>query len=312
MWNHVLHAGYWIIPIIGMWLFLYCLNAVTWQIIIKGSGDCPISFLKLFKITISGFALNYATPVGLLGGEPYKILETSPYLGTERATSSVLLFAMMHIFAHFWYWLTAIFLYCLFFPFDMTMYIVIPLALVFCLGGIYLFTRGYKNGLAVKGIKLLSHIPGCKKWGIRMLETHGEQLSKIDSQIAGLHKQDRKSFYMSFLLEYLGRMCHSFEIFFMLMLTGIEGNPFQLFLYSIMILAFTSLFANLLFFIPLQIGGREGGFAMSVSHIVGAMLSSAEVVTIAIFISIICRVREIFWTIIGLILIKCGNKKLKA
>ena len=61
-----------------------------------------------------------------------------------------------------------------------------------------------------------------------------------------------------------------------------------------------SLFANLLFFLPLQLGGREGGFAMSVAQ----MGMTAD---IGMFVSIICRVRELFWTAIGLLLMKVGN-----
>ena len=72
------------------------------------------------------------------------------------------------------------------------------------------------------------------------------------------------------------------------------------FVYAFLILSFTSLFANLLFFLPLQLGGREGGFAMSVAQ----MGMTAD---IGMFISIICRVRELFWTAIGLLLMKVGN-----
>ena len=69
------------------------------------------------------------------------------------------------------------------------------------------------------------------------------------------------------------------------------------FLQSFLILCFTSLFANLLGFLPLQLGGREGGFALSVSAL--GMTSA-----LGLFISIICRVRELFWAVIGLILMR--------
>ena len=60
LWADICHAGYWLFAIFGLWIFLYIMNACTWRIIIKGSGDCPIPFWKILKLTITGFALNYA------------------------------------------------------------------------------------------------------------------------------------------------------------------------------------------------------------------------------------------------------------
>ncbi len=86
LWQQIRHAGYWLVVIIVMWLGLYCMNALTWRTIIRGSGPCPVPFLRLLKVTISGFALNYAKPVGLLGGEHYKIMEMRQSIGVQRAS----------------------------------------------------------------------------------------------------------------------------------------------------------------------------------------------------------------------------------
>ena len=305
LWADICHAGYWLIAILGLWIFLYIMNACTWRIIIRGSGDCPIPFWKILKLTITGFALNYATPAGLMGGEPYKIMELKPYIGTQRATSSVLLFAMMHIFAHFWFWTSSIAVYLMLaslgiLPMNAGMGIVLLFMLCFCSGGIYLFIRGYKNGMVVKLIRLVGHIPGCKNWARRFRENHQEDLQKIDQQISELQSQNQRSFYTSFALEYVGRVLQSLEIYFMLLLFDAGTGGGLTFVFAFLILSFTSLFANLLFFLPLQLGGREGGFAMSVAQ----MGMTAD---IGMFISIICRVRELFWTAIGLLLMKIGN-----
>jgi hypothetical protein len=171
----------------------------------------------------------------------------------------------------------------------------------FCGAGIYLFMRGYKNGMVVKLIRFISHIPGCKKWGRQFAESHQEDLLKIDRQISQLQSQNQRSFFGSFALEFIGRILQSLEIYFMLLLFEAGTGGGLTFVYAFLILSFTSLFANLLFFLPLQLGGREGGFAMSVAQ----MGMTAD---IGLFVSIICRVRELFWTAIGLLLMKVGNK----
>ena len=85
------------------------------------------------------------------------------------------------------------------------------------------------------------------------------------------------------------------QIFLILLVFGKEANLLT-FAHSFLILSFTSLFANLLFVFPLQLGGREGGFVLSTAQ----MGMTTEV---GIFISIVCRVRELFWAAIGMIFI---------
>lgn len=313
LWQHLCHAGYWLIPIIGIWIVVYGINAWAWMCVIKGNADPDekVSFLRIFKLTITGYALNYATPVGGLGGEPYRIVELTRHMSKEHATSSVILYAMMHMFAHFWLWFSSVFLYLGLaaigdLPCSTPIAITMGVIIVFCFAGFYVFSRGYKNGLVVTVIRWVGKIPGLKGWSTRFQEKHAETLANIDKQISALHQQDKKAFYSSLLLEYLSRIVQALEIFFMLLLFGIDcGGGFEgyllTFLHSVLILAFTTLFANMIGFLPMQLGVQEGGFVLSIAAL---GLSAA----LGIFVSIICRVREILWIFIGILLMRVDNK----
>ena len=322
LWQHLCKAGYWLIPILGIWFLVYGLNAWAWQSIINYNTEentQKVSFWRIYRLTITGYALNYATPVGGLGGEPYRIMELSKNIGNERATSSVILYAMMHFFAHFWLWFTSIFLYLAlavidYVPLTPAIGACMAAAIVFCLLAFYVFSKGYKNGLVVKLIRWIGKIPGLKGWSVRFQEKHAETLRNIDAQIASLHKQDKRAFYSSLLLEYASRIVQALEILFMLLLFGIDcGGGFQglffTFLYSVLILSFTTLFANLIGFLPMQLGVQEGGFMLSIALIgmstkLGSNVDSAA---LGIFVSIICRVREILWIFAGILLMKIDD-----
>ena len=300
----VSRAGYWFVAVVLLWAFLYVFNTAAWWVIIRSQpankDHKRVNFFWLYKITVSGFALNYATPGGLMGGEPYRIMSLSPKIGTERATSSVLLYVMTHIFSHFWFWLLSCILYIITQPMDIGMGVLITCIAAFCLTAIWFFLKGYKRGIAVSGMRLLSHIPLVKRWAKRFFESHAEQLATIDSQIAALHGQNPRTFFGAVFLELSCRVVSALEIFFILLVIMPTANYLQ----CILILAFTSLFANMLFFIPLQLGGREGGFLLSAK---GLSIGARE----GIFVALLVRLRELIWTAIGLLLIKLEKSPVK-
>ena len=304
-WQKIQHAGYWFFAVVILWAFLYLFNTTAWYTIIRSQTQDveerkKVSFLWLYKVTVSGFALNYATPGGLMGGEPYRIMELTPKIGAERATSSVVLYAMTHIFSHFWFWLISIFLYILTQSVNLLMGIMLAVIFIFCTSAIWFFLTGYKKGLAVRMMNLVRHIPVVKRWAEPFVANHKEELDRIDTQIASLHNQNPRTFITVVLLELSCRICSALEIFFILLVLFPSVNYFD----CILTLAFTSLFANMLFFIPLQLGGREGGFLMSVKGL-GLSLKAG------IFVALLVRIRELIWTAIGLLLIKLDRKKNK-
>ena len=291
VWAGIQHAGYWFFNAVMLWFFLYFFNTASWYLIINTIGNdqgvcrrCKVGFMWLYKITVSAFALNYATPGGLMGGEPYRIMSLSPKIGTKRASSSVILFVMTHIYSHFWFWLLSVPLYILTQKMTPLTYILLPIIAAVALLAIWFFQRGYRKGIAVTGMNILSHFPMVKRWAQPFVERNKEKLAEVDAQIAALHNQNPRTFTAAVILEFLCRFFSTFEIYFILLVIMPEVTIPQ----CVLIYAFTTLFANILFFMPLQLGGREGGFLMSTEGL--SMTAQA-----GIFVALLVRVRELIW-----------------
>lgn len=331
-WSETLGAlsqtGYWFLAVLGLWLFLYMFNTFTWMIIIrflckknaqesedtqavnlktdhvetealyrsreKGYGS--ISLLWLYKVTVSAFSLNYATPGGLMGGEPYRIMSLTPYVGVERATSSVILFVMTHIYSHFWFWALSVLLFLSTESLTPLYSVLLVSVGLFCSLGFLFFRWGYRKGLAMTGLTILTKVWGVRKWAVRFIDDNRQRIEGIDSQISSLRTESPRTFYVAVLSELLCRVLSAWEVMFVFLAIG-QDVPYS---QCVLIIAFTTLFANLLFFMPLQLGGREGGFLMSVTSLSLPM-------SCAIVVALVVRLREIIYTAIGLLLIKIGG-----
>ncbi len=299
-WANIRRAGYWFPAVLLLWGPIYMLNTLSWRAIINDGTARKVSFWRVYKYTVTGFALNYVTPVGLLGGEPYRIMELTPYVGAAKATSSVILYAMMHIFSHFCFWAFSILLYLVLYGAGMStpMAVLMAVFTAFCALGVYFFMKGYRNGLAMKLLRFFAHLPGLRGRLNGFIERNTEVIERVDSQIAELHRQRRSTFYLSLFLEFLARVVGCLEIQFILYILTDHVSFFD----CVLIQAFTSLFSNLFFFVPMSMGAREGGFALAVG---GLSLSGAY----GVYTSLITRLRELVWIAIGLALMRVGNRK---
>lgn len=292
-------TGLWFIPIIGLWVIVYLINTLSFNIIIQdGSPEAKkVGFFRLFKLVISGFAINYITPFGLMGGEPYKIIELQHTLGVQKATSSVLLSTMMHFVSHFIFWMVSIPLLLFLVP---VLSDVVELGMILSSGTSFLLLlwafRIYTRGGVNRAIVLGSRLPFIGKSLRAYRNQNQEKIDQMDTLIAGLYKNRKKDFITSLLLELFSRFFLCIEV--LLMMQAI-GNPIT-FGQSVLIESIQSLVGNLLFFMPMQMGSREGGIV-----IVFGILSLP--LSYGVFVSLCKRIRELFWILVGIVLIKINR-----
>lgn len=286
----IARTGWWLLPIALSYLPVYALNARSLQLIL---ADEPrqLPYRRLLAITVSGFALNYLTPILSLGGEPYRAAAIAPWVGSGKAAGAVIVFTILHALANLLFWLSAIAAALLILrPALPATLVLLALGALIAAFAAFLFERLRKGGV-VSFLALLRHVPLLRRVAGR-LAARGEALAAIDLQITGFYRRDRRRFVHVLALEYLARLTTSLEYWFIFLSLGLPLGPGYAFLIS----AAYSLIRNLLFFIPFELGSREGGLYALLQLVAGAGGSG-------IAAGIITRVRELAWIAVGLLLL---------
>lgn len=300
IWQNIKDTGWWFFAIIGVWTIVYTFNGLAFHVILRGvNGNDKVSLLRKIKLMISGFAINSMTPIGLLGGEPYKIIELKEDLGIDQATSGILLSTMMHFLAHFIFWMVSVPIFIFVVP-------VIPFGIKIVLWGVVLggllltywaFTV-FRKGLIHQALAVAAQIPFVKNKVREYRVVHGERIEIMDSLMAELFANRKKDFFLALSFEVVARFLSSIEIMFMAIPIGLHLSFFE----CVIVAAFSSLFANILFFSPMQLGTREGGFGIAFSMLTIPL-------GVGVYVGLITRIRELFWIMIGVILMRIKPAK---
>ena len=257
-----------------VWGLGYLLNAASFRQVLRGicqSAQDPAlhapAYSEVLRVTISGYALNYITPFGLLGGEPYRVLALKPALGTERATQGVVLYSMMHIASHFCFWLLSA-VVALWLQVERLTMVAVVLA---CLALLWLFWRLYRRGIALRFMR---------RW--------------VDWPLLNPSLLPSARFVRALVLELLSRLVNVIEYWLIMQALGYPTFGYA---QALLVVAFSSLLANILFFSPLQMGTREGGILLALQY-----LLTGHLLPVALTLSFATRIREFVWIGIGLVL----------
>lgn len=295
IYENLQKTGWWFVPIFGIWIIVYLFNAWSLNIIITdGTPESKkVKIRQLMKLTISAYAINYMTPLSI-GGEPYKALKLKDDLGTHKATSSVLLYVMMHYVSHFFFWLISIPVFIFIMPevsgvIQIVLWAVFLSCVMLILWAYSVFTKGViKNALSIA-----TRFPFVGRKIRLYRDKNQHHLNEMDLLISDLYTNRKKDFFASLFVELISRYISCFEVYFMAIPLAFDLS----FIQSYLIVSIATLIANIFFFAPMQMGTREGGFVLATTTL-------ALPAGIGVYIGLCTRIRELFWIMIGVLLTK--------
>lgn len=273
-------------PIVLLYGVAYACNTSAWRLTM-GASPRP-GFWRTYAITVSGFSLNFVTPMVNAGGEPYRIAALAAWLGRRRAATSVVLHKMLHSLALLLVWLTALFLGVAMLPHTAAVLAPIGLALtvVTFLAGLVL--TGHQRGGLQRTLDLLHRIPLLDRLA-RSLEPKREALAEMDRQITDFYHTSPGHFWGALALEYTSRTLWMVEYWLICYGVGIEVTFAQAFLIG----GLSSLAQNALFFVPYELGTKEGSL-YALFDLAGLDPSAG------VYTAIVSRARDLLWIAFGL------------
>jgi hypothetical protein len=215
----------------------------------------------------------------------------SGMMGARQALSAVILFRMVHTVGHMLMLLTGIVAGLLFLSLPSTLDWMLAIG-----GGVMAIVlivmfSGFRDGVFQRLEKFVGKVKLLRRVS-DVLKRHEHNLHEMDHVVTDAYRNKRGKFYLALFMEYLCRACMGLEVYLILHGAGIDiSMASALFLY----VAY-SVIINLVFFVPLNLGVREGGLYLGLE-------SLALPPTLGIYLGIVIRIREFIWIMVGLVLI---------
>jgi uncharacterized protein (TIRG00374 family) len=288
-------AGWAVPAIVGVYGIVYVLNTVAWKLTMIEPPR--LSFPRAWVINVSAFAINYMTPFASIGGEPYKIVAASQWMGTRNGTASVLNYRLVHMQAHLLVFLTGVVLAFFLLPAGTIATPILALLTAVILALTLLLLAIHREGVIERLFDIGMRIPLLRKFVAR-LEPRRAALIEVDRQLIAFHRASRGRYYGALAMEYSARVFSMFEFF---IIARAAGYPVS-FGAAFLIGGFSSLVVNLFFFMPFNVGSKEGGL-----YVIFAALGLPAHLGIAA--AVISRIRELTWIAIGLILVLMARRR---
>lgn len=297
--DHLAAAGWLLAPAVGVWGLVFFANASGWWTLLGVERFRP-GLARTWLISVTAIALNYVTPAAGFGGEAFRAAAIAPWIGGQRAIGSVVQYRLLYALAHMLFVLTALIPAIWLLPGTPVAYALFGVTLLIGAVVAWFLIRRHQEGILEAGLDLLLAIPGIRRLA-RGMESRRPALRELDDQITTIYHEHPGRFWRAIAIEYLARYITAAELMVIFWGLGLGFRPGT----AVVASALCTTIGNMFFFIPFELGAREGGLFL-VFTLLG--LSPEH----GVFTAIVTRLRELTWILLGLALLWVSGGKLKA
>ena len=293
--HNLRQSGWVLLPVLGLWLAAYCCNALSWRLLMAGQPGRP-GFGTILSTTISGFALNYATPILSVGGEALKLAAATRWLGNPRkGAGSVVGYRLLFTTAHVTIMLGAVVVAAAHgSAVPAAQWALAACALVLLIDMLVLLSV-HRAGALLRLLDLIPKIPGISRLAGKA-ESKREALAEIDQQITALYRHRPALFWLALMSELTARTLTLGEFYLVPRSLGLQVSVADAFAMG----GLTSLASLIMFIVPYGLGAKEAGS-------LGAFRLLGYDPSIGVYTAVVGRLRELCWIGIGLLILAFGR-----
>ena len=286
--------GWKFIPILAITGVGYVFYTIAWMQFLSRLSN-GIGFFELFRIKISGEAVNTLTPANFIGGDPMRIyLLKKNFPVSEGAASVVVDRTLQSIAILFTILLGIIVAFLKFDELSANITYGVPIALVISFAFMGFLLVHQRRGL----FSLILNV--CRKIGIKreFSEKTVKRLMELDGHIIDFYNENHRGFLIALGCHIMGRLLGVVEIY---AIGRVVSDEFTLFA-ALMLAAVAPMVMAVFAFIPGAFGVMEGAFS-------GVLYLLHLDPSIGITIQIAKRLRAAFWISLGLLFLGAHDRR---
>jgi uncharacterized protein (TIRG00374 family) len=275
---------------------IFTVLTYRWKIVLASQGITKVSLFKLNNYKLVGYAVSYITPLAKVGGEPVRagLLSTREKVPFKKSLSSIVIDKTLELTTSAMFFVVGgIYILMRFAVASQLKFVIIVVSVFFVLlFGLFNYRMLRGKSFFHKTFEVLGI------WKIKKMKKFSKKLFDFEQLVIKFYHEDRKYFFYTILISLISWILMFFEYMIVGKMVGAAFTPVQIFL------VFSFVGVAYLVPIPMALGTLEAG-QISVFGLIN--ISAAA----GVALSLIIRMKDIFISIIGLILLTIFGLKIK-